>query len=37
VRRALEDAPKSRRWRRRAKVGERRPWYNDVEEQDEEL
>ena len=37
VRRALENAPKSRRWRRRARVGERRPWYNDVEEQDEEL
>jgi hypothetical protein len=37
MRRAIEDAPKSRRWRWRAKVGERRPWHNDVEEQGEEL
>jgi hypothetical protein len=37
LRRALEDAPKSRRWRRRARVGERRQWHNDVEEQGEEL
>ena len=37
LRRALEEAPKSRRWRRRARVGERRPWHNDVEEQGEEL
>jgi len=34
--RAIEEAPKSRAWRRRAKVGTRRPWYNDVEDQDEE-
>jgi len=37
VRRAIEDVPKSRRWRWRAKIGERRPWHNDVEEQGEEL
>jgi hypothetical protein len=36
VRRAIDDAPKSRRWRWRAKVGERLPWHNDVEEQGEE-
>ena len=34
--RAIEEAPKSRAWRRRAKVGTRRPWYNEVEDQDEE-
>jgi hypothetical protein len=33
---AIETAPKSRGWRRRAKVGERRPWSNAVEEQDAE-
>lgn len=37
LRRAIEDAPKSLRWKLRAKVGERRPWHNDVEEQSEEL
>lgn len=37
TRQAIEDAPKSRRWRLRAKIGERRPWHNDVEEQGEEL
>lgn len=34
VRRVLEDAPKGRRWRMRAKVGERKRWYelpDDVE------
>jgi hypothetical protein len=36
LRRALEDAPKSRRWRWRARVGERLPWHNDVEDQGEE-
>ena len=34
--RAIEEAPKSWAWRRRAKVGTRRPWYNEVEDQDEE-
>jgi hypothetical protein len=34
--RAIDEAPKSRAWRRRAKVGTRRPWYNDVEDQDGE-
>jgi hypothetical protein len=37
VRRAIEGAPKSLRWKLRAKVGERRPWHNDVEEQGEDL
>lgn len=31
---ALDAAPKSRAWRRRAKVGERRPWSNLVEGQE---
>jgi hypothetical protein len=30
---ALEDAPKSRRWKMRAKVGERRRWYEVPEEE----
>ncbi len=29
------DAPKSRRWRLRARVGERLPWHREVEEQGE--
>jgi hypothetical protein len=29
---AVEDAPKTRRWRWRAKVGTRRAWHNEVEE-----
>jgi hypothetical protein len=37
LRSALADVPKSLRWRLRAKVGERRPWHNDVEEQSEDL
>jgi hypothetical protein len=37
LRRALEAAPKSVRWKLRARVGERRQWHNDVEEQDDEL
>lgn len=37
LRRALEDAPKSVRWKLRAKVGERRQWHNDVEEQGEDF
>jgi hypothetical protein len=37
LRAALAAAPKSLGWRLRAKVGERRPWHNDVEEQGEEL
>ena len=36
LREALADAPKSVTWRLRAKVGERRPWYQLVEEQGEE-
>lgn len=36
LRRALADAPKPLRWRLRAKIGERRPWHNQVEEQGEE-
>jgi hypothetical protein len=31
--RAIEEAPKSRAWRRRAKVGTRKPWYNEIEDQ----
>ncbi len=30
---ALEAAPKSARWRLRAKIGERKPWYDSLEEQ----
>ncbi len=37
VREALEAAPKSLAWRLRARVGERRLWYDVVEEQGEEL
>lgn len=36
VRAALEDAPKTLAWRARAGIGERRPWYDVVEEQGEE-
>lgn len=32
--RALEEAPKSRGWRMRAKIGERKRWYDDPEEVD---
>ena len=32
--RALEDAPKSRKWKLRAKVGERKRWYEEPEEVD---
>lgn len=35
LRAALADTPKSLRWKLRAKVGERRPWYRPVEEQDQ--
>jgi hypothetical protein len=31
---AIEGAPKTRRWRWRAKVGTRRAWHNEVEERD---
>jgi hypothetical protein len=31
---AMEAEPKSRAWRLRAKIGERRPWHDTVEEQD---
>jgi hypothetical protein len=31
--RAIDEAPKSRAWRRRARVGTRKPWYNVVEDQ----
>jgi hypothetical protein len=37
LREALARAPKSLAWRLRARVGERRPWHNAVEEQGEEL
>jgi hypothetical protein len=33
---AMEAAPKSRRWRMRAKVGERKRWYEEPEEVDRE-
>lgn len=33
LRQAIEDAPKTRRWKRRARKGERRPWATPVEEQ----
>jgi hypothetical protein len=29
---ALESVPKTRRWKLRAKIGERKKWYEDVEE-----
>jgi len=32
VRQAMEAAPKSMKWRMRARVGERYPWYEEVEE-----
>jgi hypothetical protein len=32
LRTAIEDAPKGRRWKMRAKVGTRSQWYEDVEE-----
>ena len=32
LRRAIEEAPKSTRWRLRARVGERTPWYKEPEE-----
>jgi hypothetical protein len=32
--RALEDAPKTRKWKLRAKVGERKRWYEEPEEVD---
>jgi hypothetical protein len=32
LRDAIETAPKSTRWKLRARVGERTPWYNDPEE-----
>jgi len=32
LRTAIDDAPKSTRWKLRARVGERAPWYNDPEE-----
>jgi hypothetical protein len=30
----IDDAPKSAKWRLRAKVGTRYPWYEEVEELD---
>jgi hypothetical protein len=32
LRKAITDAPKSTRWKLRARVGERQAWYNDPEE-----
>lgn len=34
LREAIESAPKSRRWRLRARIGERLRWYEEVEEVD---
>lgn len=34
IQRALDDAPKSRAWRLRARIGERKRWYEEVEEID---
>jgi hypothetical protein len=31
---AIEAAPKPVRWRARARIGERRPWHDPVEDQD---
>jgi hypothetical protein len=36
LRRVIEEAPKSRAWRRRARIGTRKPWYNEVEDLDDE-
>jgi len=33
---AIEETPKTRAWRWRARIGTRRPWHDDVEEQDGE-
>jgi len=32
IREAIAERPKSLRWKIRAKIGERMPWYNEVEE-----
>ena len=32
LRKAIEDAPKSTRWKLRARVGERQAWYQEPEE-----
>ncbi|MFL5778348.1 MAG: hypothetical protein ACJ761_05345, partial [Chloroflexota bacterium] len=32
LRQAIEQAPKSTRWKLRARVGERVPWYDEPEE-----
>ena len=32
LRQAIDDAPKSTRWKLRARIGERQAWYNDPEE-----
>ena len=29
---AMEEAPKSRRWKMRARIGERKQWYEEPEE-----
>lgn len=34
LRQAIDDAPKSRRWKLRAKIGERKQWYAEPEEVD---
>ena len=36
LRTAIDEAPKSTRWRLRAKVGERKRWYEEPEEVDRE-
>jgi len=33
--RRVEEEPKSRRWKRRAKVGTKKPWYNEVSDWDQ--
>jgi hypothetical protein len=32
LREAIDDEPKSRRWKLRARVGTKRRWYQDVED-----
>jgi hypothetical protein len=30
LRKLIDDAPKSRKWKMRAKIGEKKQWYQDV-------
>ena len=34
---ALEDAPKSLRWRLRARIGKRKSWHNEIDDQEDPL